>query len=285
MRIGVFLPDFAPPPDVLAAIGSGAEDRGFSSLWLGEHVVAFDDNVGYPYDATGAPPTASLGGRYEPFQALTFLAAVTERIRLGTAVCIVPQRNPVYTAKAVTTLDRLSGGRFDFGIGVGWSRRELEALDLGWSDRGARADEYLDVMRRLWMDEVSSYDGNHYRLPPCRQLPRPVQAPHPPILVGGNGPAALRRVVHQQAGWLALDLTPTELAEGLQKIRRLQGQDEATPAGGTRVVVVAHEERLEGLDAEQYGECGADELVVLGRAHGHDPSLRLLDRLHHRFLT
>ena len=112
-----------------------------------------------------------------------------------------------------------------------------------------------------------------------------MQAPHPPILVGGNGTAALRRVVRQQAGWLALDLTPPEVAAGREQIRRLRGHDESAQAAGCRVVVVVHEERLEGIDGEQYRESGADELVVLGRAQGRDPSLQLLDRLHQRFLA
>jgi alkanesulfonate monooxygenase SsuD/methylene tetrahydromethanopterin reductase-like flavin-dependent oxidoreductase (luciferase family) len=112
-----------------------------------------------------------------------------------------------------------------------------------------------------------------------------VQAPHPPILVGGNGPAALRRVVRQRAGWLALDLTPAEIAASREEIGRLRDRDEGAPATRTRVVVVVHEERFEGVDADQYTECGVDELVVLGRAQGHDPSLRLLDRLRDRFLA
>lgn len=146
MDVGLFVPigSANATPELVRAVGREAEERGFESIWVAEHVVLFDEyDSAYPYDPSGRFPAGGDAGMVEPFTALTYLAAVTERIRLGTGICLVPQRNPVYTAKAVTDLDALSGGRVDFGVGVGWLREEFEALGMPFDRRGQRADEYL----------------------------------------------------------------------------------------------------------------------------------------------
>ena len=150
MEIGLFAPlgNGNASAEILRALGREAEDRGFESIWVAEHVVLFDDYESqYPYAADGRFPGGGDTGLLEPLTALTYLAAVTDRVRLGTGICLVPQRNPVYTAKQVVDLDNLSGGRVDFGVGVGWLREEFDVLNLPFEDRGARADEYLQVMR------------------------------------------------------------------------------------------------------------------------------------------
>src|SRR5205823_9832789 len=119
---------------------------------------------------------------------------LTTRIRLGTGICLVPQRNPVYTAKQVACLDVLSKGRFDFGVGIGWYAEEFAAVGAEFARRGARTRSYLEVMRRLWTEEQPWYEDEFYRLPPVRIAPKPVQQPHPPIIFGGESDAALRRV-------------------------------------------------------------------------------------------
>ena len=193
MEVGVFVPlgEGNATAEVCRAVGREVEDRGFESIWVPEHVVLFDEHESvYPYSADGRLPGGPETGMLEPLTALTYLAAVTDRVRLGTGICLVPQRNPVYTAKQVTDLDNLSGGRVEFGIGIGWLREEFEALNVPFARRGARTDEYLAVMRSLWTEDVSAFAGEHYDLPACRMYPKPVQAPHPPILVGGESPAA-----------------------------------------------------------------------------------------------
>jgi probable F420-dependent oxidoreductase len=218
MDIGLFAPVGHPSgtPEYVAALGRGAEERGFSSLWAAEHVVLFDAYASrYPYAENGRIPAAGDAGFHDPFAALAFLAALTTRIRLGTGICLVPQRNPVYTAKEVATVDVLSGGRFDFGVGVGWLAEEFRALDVPFERRGARTRAYLDVMRRLWCDELSAYDGPFYRLPACRQYPKPVQQPHPPIYFGGESDAALRRAADLGQGWYPFAVTPDVLTERL----------------------------------------------------------------------
>ena len=146
-------------PETIASAGKIAEERGFHSIWMPEHVVFFRQYASkYPYSADGKIP-GNPEGVLEPLTALTYLAAHTDRIRLGTGICLVPQRNPVYTAKQVADVDFLSGGRVDFGIGIGWLREEFEALDVPWERRAARTRDYVGVMKALWCDEVSSYKG------------------------------------------------------------------------------------------------------------------------------
>ena len=158
MKVGVF-PPFANPfctPEHVSAVGRAVDERGFSSLWVAEHVVLFDEYASqYPYLESGRFPARPDVGLVEPFATMAFLAAVTTNVRLGTGVLLVPQRNPVYTAKSVTTVDWLSNGRVDLGIGVGWLAEEFAALGVPFEHRGERCDEYLAVMRSLWTDEVS----------------------------------------------------------------------------------------------------------------------------------
>src|SRR6186997_170685 len=211
MDIGLFVPlgNGNANAELLRALGREAEARAFESIWVAEHVVMFDDYESqYPYAADGRFPGGGDTGLLEPLTALTYLAAITDRVRLGTGICLVPQRNPVYTAKQVADLDSLSGGRVDFGIGVGWLREEFEALGVPFERRGKRTDEYLQVMRSLWCDDTSSFEGELYTLRPCRMYPKPVQQPHPPIHVGGESDAALRRVARFGQGWFSFNRLP-----------------------------------------------------------------------------
>ena len=169
MKVGVF-PPFANPfctPEHVAAVGQAVDERGFSSLWVAEHVVLFDEYASqYPYLESGRFPARPDVGLIEPFAAMAFLAAVTTNVRLGTGVLLVPQRNPVYTAKSVTTIDWLSNGRVDLGIGVGWLAEEFAALGVPFDRRGERCDEYIAVMRSLWTDEVSTFSRGLLRAAP-----------------------------------------------------------------------------------------------------------------------
>ena len=182
MDVGLFPPlgNGNANAEILRTLGREAEDRGFESIWVAEHVVMFDEYESqYPYADDGRFPGGSDTGLLEPLTALTYLAAVTDRIRLGTGICLVPQRNPVYTAKQVVDLDNLSGGRVDFGIGVGWLKEEFDVVAAPFDHRGARTDEYLQVMRSLWTEDTSSFDGEHYQLPECQLYPKPVQTAAP----------------------------------------------------------------------------------------------------------
>jgi probable F420-dependent oxidoreductase len=233
MKIGVFAPLAAAnaDPEFLRAVGQAVEERGFESVWAAEHVVLFDDYASrYPYAPDGRFPGGGDSGLLEPFTALTFLAGVTGHVRLGTGICLVPQRNPVYTAKQVADLDVLSGGRVDFGVGIGWLREEFEVLQMPFEQRAERCREHVDVMKALWCDEVSEYRGDHYRLRPCRMYPKPVQQPHPPVHVGGESDAALRRVAEFGQGWYSFNRTPEELGDPLRRLDQLLAEKDRSRA-------------------------------------------------------
>lgn len=264
MKLGIFTPSANPyaTPELLTALGREAEARGIHSLWVPEHVVLFDEYASrYPYAGDGKIPVPPGSGMLDPLTTLSFLAACTERVRLGTGICLLPQRNPVYTAKEVATVDWLSNGRVDFGIGVGWLREEFEALGVPFERRGKRTDDYLEVLKTLWCDEVSSYEGEFYTLPPCRQDPKPVQDPHPPLHFGGESDASLRRVARVGQGWHAFSLEPDAVPERLATLTQL-----LEARGRTRdEITVSVCPYLNGLDEaklEAYAAAGVDQVVL-----------------------
>ncbi len=281
MQIGVFAPLSNPfaTPDYVMALGQGSEARGFHSLWLGEHALLFDQYESrYPYAADGRIPLRSGTGMLELYSALGFLAAVTSRIRLGTGICLVPQRNPVYTAQEVSTVDWLSRGRVDFGVGIGWLREEFEALGVPWERRAARTREYLEVMQRLWCDEVSQHEGEFYQLPPCRQFPKPIQKPHPPIHFGGESDAALRRVADIGQGWHPFDLDPEELRARLAKLESLLAE-RGRSREEIQVSVCAYLQPLDLDRAKRYRDAGADQVTTLVARANPDKLQQRLDML------
>lgn len=220
MKVGICTPiGFGIVAELVDSLGPALEQRGFESIWVSEHVVLFDEITSpYPYTPDGRLPIPPTIGMADPFLALTFLAARTSTLRLGTGVCILPQRNPVYTAKQVADLDVVSRGRAEFGIGLGWLRQEYEALEVPWQGRGARADDYLQVIRSLWVDEVSTFAGDTYTVSGARMYPKPVQSPHPAIHVGGDSAAAFERVAAHGQGWFGMGWTPERLAGQLDNL-------------------------------------------------------------------
>jgi probable F420-dependent oxidoreductase len=265
MNFDVWLPTANPftTPELLSAVAREAEDRGINAIWVGEHVVTFDDYASsYPYADDGRVPLPPGTGLLEPFTTLSFLAALTSRVRLGTAMCLLPQRNPVYTAKEVTTLDWLSGGRVDLGVGVGWLREEFEALEVPWERRGARTDDYLGVLKALWTEDLSSFSGEFYNLAPCSQFPKPVQTPHPPIHIGGESDAALRRTARRGQGWHSFNRTPAELAAPLARLDELLSA-EGRARSDITVTVCPYFQELSPTTVEQYAAAGADAVAAL----------------------
>lgn len=283
MEIGLFTPlgNGNATAEVLRTLGREAEDRGFESIWVAEHVVLFDDYESqYPYAEDGRFPGGGDTGLLEPLTALTYLAAVTDRIRLGTGICLVPQRNPVYTAKQVVDLDNLSGGRVDFGIGVGWLEEEFDALNTPFERRGKRTDEYLQVMRSLWTEDVSSFAGELYDLPACRMYPKPVQSPHPPIHVGGESDAALRRVARFGQGWYTFNRPPADLVEPLATLDALLAAEGRSRSDDDfQLTVCPYFQPVDAASIEAYGELGVDRVVLLCLAFDADGMRAQLDAL------
>jgi probable F420-dependent oxidoreductase len=250
-------------PALLTAIAGEAEERGIHTIWVGEHVVTFDQYASsYPYSDDGRLPLPAQTGLLEPFTTLAFLAALTTRVRLGTAMCLLPQRNPVYTAKEVATLDWLSGGRVDLGVGVGWLREEFDALEVPWERRGGRTDDYLAVLRTLWCDDPSSFSGDFYTLAPCNQYPKPVQTPHPPIHIGGESDAALRRTARTAQGWHTFNRPPADLAAPLARLDTLLAAEGRSRAEIT-VTVCPYFQELSPATVEQYAAAGVDAVAAL----------------------
>jgi probable F420-dependent oxidoreductase len=183
-------------------------------------------------------------------------------VRLGTGICLVPQRNPVYTAKEVASLDYLSNGRFDFGVGVGWLEEEFKALNVPFERRGARSRAYLEVMRRCWCDPISQYEGEFYSLPPCRQYPKPVQQPHPPIYFGGESDAALKRVADLGQGWFPFSIGPDELAARMQVLTKLLAT-RGRKRSDIRVAICPYMNSADLDLVKRYRDAGADQVVLM----------------------
>lgn len=250
------------PPEIVERYVQTAEAAGFASLWASEHVVFFEDYAPtYPYAASGRPPMQADTAMMEPLNLLSFIAAKTERIRLGTGVFLLPQRNPVYTAKETSTLDVLSGGRLDFGIGVGWLREEFQAVNVPFEERGARCDEYIEILKCLWTQDVAEFSGRFYELPPCTQHPRPVQTPHPPILVGGTSVPAIRRAARLGDGWVAINLSAEEAGEKLASLRT-QRLEAGLSMDGFRSTLMAVNFEIEPEDLSRYRDAGIDQIVL-----------------------
>ena len=191
------------------------EEKGIDSIWLPEHVLFFPDYAStYPYSDSGRIP-GDPEGILDPFTAMTFIASHTTRVRLGTGICLVPQRQAVYTAKMVADVDFLSGGRVDFGVGIGWLKEEFDNLGMDFSTRAKVCDDYIDAMKALWSPGVTEFQGEYVTLHPCHFNPKPIQTPHPPIFFGGESRPAMRRVAHRGEGWYAYDLSPEGLADKL----------------------------------------------------------------------
>jgi probable F420-dependent oxidoreductase len=215
-------------PAALRDVAQAAEGLGFDSLWVSDHlVIPAQIRSTYPYSPNGAFRMGPTAPYLEPLTVLTYLAGCTRRIRLGTHVLILPYRHPLVTAKVVASLDVLSGGRVDLGIGVGWMREEFEALGQTYFERrGAVTDEQIHILRALWTEALPAYDGEFYRFAPLGAQPHPIQRPHPPIWVGGHTRAAIRRTARLGDGWLPIgarppaDLPPEEIAAGIRTLHR-----------------------------------------------------------------
>jgi probable F420-dependent oxidoreductase len=208
MKIGVFefAIDQSEDPAVLA---KRAEELGFASFWVPEHpIIPLKTSSPYPASRDGIIPDA-YGRILDPFIALARASAVTTRIQLGTGICLIPERNPLLLAKEVATLDKLSGGRFLFGIGAGWLKEETEIMGGNFDRRWGQTKEAIVAMKELWTQDEAAYQGKFYNFPAVRSFPKPAQQPHPPIFMGGSSPHVFKRVVEWGDGWMPV-LSPVE---------------------------------------------------------------------------
>jgi probable F420-dependent oxidoreductase len=204
MKLGIIFANAGPfgEPEGLVHLARTAESIGFESLWTVEHVVVPKGYASrYPYSESGRMPGPEQIPIPDPLVWLAYAAAVTERIRLATGVLILPQRHPLYVAKEVATLDRLSRGRVILGVGIGWLEEEFRALGIPFAERAARTEEAIAALRSLWSDGPSEHAGRHLRWAPLESNPKPLQRPGVPIHVGGHAPGAARRAARLGDGF------------------------------------------------------------------------------------
>lgn len=246
-------------PEVAARVARAAEKAGFDSVWTGEHVVLPDPQV----PPSPLPPTYPL---LDPAVALAFVAAHTTTIRLGTGIIILPQRNPLVLAKELASVDVLSNGRLIFGLGIGYLKPEFDALGIPFDHKGPRAIEYLQAMQAVWVQERPAYQGRFVSFSGIQAFPRPIQKPHPPVVIGGHTPAAFRRAVQFGNGWygFALDLDATaKCLAGLQAAARTVQRP--TELGALEISITPGP----GLDletAKRYADLGVHRLIPFRRA-------------------
>lgn len=277
MDIGLLIPLSAPyaTQDFIAALGTNAESAGFSSLWVGEHVVVPAEWVSeYPLSRDGVIPSAIRYGELDPYTTLCYLAGITETIRLG-ACTIVPQRNPVYTAKEIANADWLSGGRIDFGAGIGWSKEEFDATCSEFSRRGARCKSYLQVMRALWENEVAEFRDAFYEMPPSLLYPKPLQEPLP-IHILGDSKAAMKRVASLGNGFFPLDKSPEEIADLLTLLDDLLAEVDRS-RDDIRISVCPYTRDVDLDMIKRYRDSGVEQVVLFKFVEDMGEMVRALD--------
>ena len=272
-------------PENLRTLAQRAESLGFDSVWVSDHIILPRKvDSFYPYAADGVATFRPDEDYYDPLATLNFLAGCTQKIRLGTHVLILPYRNPVLTAKMLSTLDVLSGGRVILGAGVGWMEEEFQALGLDtYAQRGAVTDEYIQLFKELWTKDNPEFHGEHYQLSESGFKPKPVQKPHPPIWIGGHTNPAIRRAAKYGDGWMPIGLRPPailepeELAEKIARLRRLTvraGRPEDAVSlcfstgvafddspGATRRMMSGRAEQI-AADLRQYQDLGVRNFIL-----------------------
>ena len=271
MRIGVltFITDEGIGPGEL---GRALEERGFASLFLAEHShIPVDAKTPYPM---GGPIPPKYYRTLDPFVALTAAAVATQKLVVGTGIALVPQRDPILTAKEVVSLDLVSGGRFRFGVGVGWLREEIANHGVDPGVRGRVVEERLRAMIEIWTQEKAEFHGEFVNFDPIYCWPKPMTKPYPPLYLGG-GPASFKRIARLNTGWLAMAPSAQALSGQLEELRAIADHD--VPVINTHMGAHSADE-LEG-----YLQLEVEQVLVELPTEPRDETLRLLDELRAEF--
>lgn len=230
MNVGILASPATSAIDI-AFTAKTTEELGFDSIWCAEHpVIPVHYSTPYPGSSDGVIPD-NYHHIVDPFIFLARASGVTRSIKLGTGVCLIPERNPLLLAKIVSTLDYFSGGRFIFGIGTGWLREQIEIMGGNFEHRWNQTKESLEAMKVLWTDAAAEYHGQYINFPAVKSFPKPIQKPHPPILIGGSAKNVFKRIVDHGDGWLPNRATPDDIARAKTTISDLckhTGRDPST---------------------------------------------------------
>lgn len=256
VKLGVALSRLHPRHHLEATLE--AERLGFESLWMADHLAFPIAMSGSPYAGADAPPVPPTTPVYDTFGWLCFLAGHTSRIRLGTNVYLLALRHPFIAARAVQTLDLVSGGRAEIGVGAGWLREEWLAAGLDPRTRGRRLDEALAVCQRLWSEPVIEHRGYFYDFPPIAFEPKPLQKPWPPIHIGGDSEAALARAARHD-GWIGLVDTPEGAASRVARLRALRRE---AGRASDRFEITLHGGVRDPGELARWQDAGVDRLVI-----------------------
>jgi probable F420-dependent oxidoreductase len=281
MNIGVSARVSSQALDV-AVIAQRAEALGFESLWLPEHsIMPVHVTTRYQGSPDGSiPPSMSDVG--DPFVGLARASAVTKTLKLGTGICLVPERNPLLLAKEIATLDHFSEGRFLFGIGAGWLREETEIMGGDFVHRWGQTREAILAMKELWTKDEAEYHGKFYDFPPVRSFPKPFQKPHPPIFLGGSAQNVLQRVVAWGDGWMPTRATP----EAIKRARTTL--DELAVAAGRQassIEITVYGETCDPEALKRFEEAGASRVIVRPETTDGDAALTALERVAKQLLS
>jgi probable F420-dependent oxidoreductase len=265
MDIGFLLAPTAQSGD-LAGAARLIESLGYESLWIPEHPV-IPVNMKTPFPFTHDNKLPDHYARWaDPFIGLTVAATVTTKIKLGTGICLLPEREPLITAKTVASLDLFSGGRVILGVGAGWLREETEVMGAKFGTRWKQTRETVEAMRVLWTKREASYEGEIVRFPPVRCEPKPLQRPHPPVILGAHGPKALERVARTYDGWMPLTDSPEEMKRDAAIIRKLAAEHGRKPDSIQMSPLVDPKENGPSADdMKRYRDAGVSRIVLLSQ--------------------
>ncbi len=273
MKIGAvmfFTADSMQP----AALGRALEERGFESLWVPEHThIPSSRKSQYPAGGGLIRPYYEI---MDPFLALNTAAAVTTRLKVGTGIALVIQRDPIMTAKMVSTIDQLSGGRFLFGVGNGWNQDEIENHGTVFKTRHKMARERIEAMKKIWAEEEPEYHGEFVNFDKMKQWPKPVQRPHPPIIVGGGFPHAARRAIRYGDGWIPRDDWLERDGMGIIEKFRSMAKEAGRDPASLPISVFRVPDNIERLQLCE--KIGIDRVVFSLPAEKEDKITPILDR-------
>ncbi len=296
MKLGFGLPMAGPSatPDGIVSVARRAEELGYDSLWTWERLlVPVEPQTPYIGTADGAYPDY-FSRTMDPFDVLTFASAHTSLIRLGTSVAVMGHYHPLTFARRCVTIDVLSGGRLDVGLGQGWSKDEHDVMGVAMRDRARRADEFIDVIKKAWTEKVVEFQGEFFQVPPSYIDLKPIQKPHPPIYLAAFSSGAMKRIATSANGWMPVAIPITAMPEMLQSIKEMASASGRDP-GEIKLVVRANvhiteqpqDERFPYVgsweqvisDIEETRRIGADELFIDPQGETPEGFLSVMERL------